>query len=158
MGLRTDPQGEHTLRIVVTEQGGGTASREVTFNTIRFNTEFISDPADVVTAGASIESPVDGLLVITGAEVMGETVDIELLWDTGSRQFLIDNITPDGTVKVRTDPQRAGRQRPHRRSRQQCFRYRRGLRPGRPDRRPFLVAGIRPFGQACAGQQRPVAQ
>ena len=103
-GYGLTPEGEHTLRIVVTEQGGGTASREVTFNTIRFNTEFISDPADVVTAGASIESPVDGLLVITGAEVMGETVDIELLWDTGSQQFLIDNITPDGTVKSEQTP------------------------------------------------------
>ncbi|MEE4218233.1 MAG: CAP domain-containing protein [Xanthomonadales bacterium] len=103
-GYGLTPEGEHTLRIVVTEQGGGTASREVTFNTIRFNTEFISDPADVVTAGASIESPVDGRLVITGAEVMGEMVDIELVWDTGSQQFLIDTIIPDGTVKSEQTP------------------------------------------------------
>ena len=103
-GYGLTPEGEHTLRIVVTEQGGGTASREVTFNTIRFKTEFVSDPADVVTAGASFESPVDGRLVITGAEVMGETVDIELAWDTGSQQFLIDTITPEGAVKSEQTP------------------------------------------------------
>ena len=103
-GYGLTPEGEHTLRIVVTEQGGGNASQEVTFNTIRFKTEFISDPADVVTAGASIESPVDGRLVISGAEIMGETVDIELAWDTGSQQFLIETITPDGTVKSEQTP------------------------------------------------------
>lgn len=97
-------EGEHTLRVVVTEQGGGTASREVTFNVIRFNAEFISDPADVLTAGASIESTVDGRIVITGAEFEGEVADIELAWDTGSQQFLIDTITPDGTVKSEQTP------------------------------------------------------
>lgn len=97
-------EGEHTLRVVVTEDGGGTASREVTFNVIQFESEFISDPADVVTAGTLIESPVDGRLVITGAKFVGETVDIELSWDTASQQFLIDRITPDGSVKPEQTP------------------------------------------------------
>lgn len=97
-------EGEHTLRVVVTEEGGGTASKEVTFSVIQFESEFISDPADVVTAGALIESPVDGRLIITGAEFVGEIVDIELAWDTGSQQFLIDRITPEGGVKSEQTP------------------------------------------------------
>ena len=69
-------EGEHTMRIVVTEEGGGTASKEVTFNVIRFNSEFIADSADVRTAGATIESPVDGRLIIRDAEIENEIVDI----------------------------------------------------------------------------------
>ena len=92
-------EGQHTLRIVVTEEGGGTASKEVDFNVIRFKSEFIVDPDDVVTAGAAIESPVDGRLVISGAQVEGESVDLELAWDTASQQFLIDRITYDGEDK-----------------------------------------------------------
>ena len=71
-------EGEHTMRIVVTEEGGGTASKDVTFNVVRFNSEFIVDPADVRTAGTTIESPVDGRLIIRDAEVENEIVDIEL--------------------------------------------------------------------------------
>ena len=92
-------EGEHTLRILVTEEGGGTASKEVVFNVIRFRSEFIVNPEDVVTAGTAIESPVDGRLVITGAQVEGESVDLELAWDTASQQFLIDRITYEGDEK-----------------------------------------------------------
>lgn len=97
-------EGEHTLRVVVTEEGGGTASKEVTFNVIRFTSEFIPDPADVVTAGANIYSPVDGLIVIEGAQIEGEAVDMELRWDTGAQQFLIDSITGTGQPKSSEPP------------------------------------------------------
>ena len=97
-------EGEHTMRIVVTEEGGGTASKEVTFNVTRFNSEFIGDPADVRTAGATIESPVDGRLIIRDAEIENEIVDIELAWDTGSQQFLIDRVLYSGETKTKQYP------------------------------------------------------
>ena len=84
--------GEHELTIVVTEQGGATASRSVVFEVVGFASEFIADPASVRTAGAAIESSEDGRIVISGAEVEGETVDLELAWDTAAQQFLVDTI------------------------------------------------------------------
>lgn len=97
-------EGEHTMRIVVTEEGGATASKEVTYSVIRFNSEFIADPADVRTAGATIDSPVDGRLVISNAEIENQVVDIELTWDTGSQQFLIDHIRYSGETKTQQYP------------------------------------------------------
>ena len=84
--------GEHVLTVVVTEQGGATASRSVTFEVVGFASEFITDPAAVRTAGAVVSSPQEGRLSIAGAEIEGETVDLELAWDTASQQFLIDAI------------------------------------------------------------------
>jgi uncharacterized protein YkwD len=105
-------EGEHTMRFLVTEEGGGTASKEVTFNVIRFRSEFISDPEDIVTGGATVESPIDGRLVISGAQIEGETADVELAWDTASQQFLIDRITFDGEQKPNQAPMaRAGSNR-----------------------------------------------
>jgi len=85
-------EGEHTLRVVDTEEGGGTAEKEVVFNVVKFDSEFISDPESVITSGATVTSPEDGRLVIAGARVEDEVVDIELSWDTPSQQFLIDRI------------------------------------------------------------------
>ncbi len=39
-----------------------------------------------------------------GPKSWAKSVDIELAWDTGSQQFLIDTITPDGTVKSEQTP------------------------------------------------------
>ena len=103
-GYSIGGEGEHTLRVVVTEAGGATASKEVAFNAIRFTSEFIADPASVLTAGSTIESPVDGRLVIRGAEIENETVDIELVWDTASQQFLIDRIQYSGDPKTKQYP------------------------------------------------------
>ncbi|MEJ2384354.1 MAG: Ig-like domain-containing protein [Xanthomonadales bacterium] len=72
--------GEHLLTVVVTEEGGATASQSVTFEVIGFSSEFITDPGSVRTAGASVSSPEDGRLVVRGAEIEGETVDLELAW------------------------------------------------------------------------------
>ena len=96
--------GEHQLQIVVTEQGGRTASKTVTFEAIRFDSEFISNPDDVVTTGATIDSPEDGRLVLSGAQIEGRDADIELVWDTASQQFLIDYIAYDGEPKPRQSP------------------------------------------------------
>lgn len=96
--------GEHTLTVVVTEEGGATASKDVTFEVVRFDSDFVANPDDVLTAGASVESPVDGRLVISGARVEGQDVDIELAWDTGSQQFLIDRIVGDGEAKTNQAP------------------------------------------------------
>ena len=84
--------GEHVLTVVVTEQGGATASESVTFEVVGFAAEFISDPGAVRTAGATVSSPRDGRLVVSGAQIEDETVDFELAWDTASQQFLIDTI------------------------------------------------------------------
>ncbi|MBT8039341.1 MAG: hypothetical protein KJN78_03820, partial [Gammaproteobacteria bacterium] len=89
-------EGEHTITVVVTEEGGATASKDVTFEVVRFESNFVSNPDDVLTAGAIVESPEDGRLAIRGAQVEGQVVDIELAWDTGSQQFLIDRILGDG--------------------------------------------------------------
>lgn len=97
-------EGQQTLTVVVTEEGGATASKEVTFEAIRFDSEFVANPADVVTAGAALDSPEDGRLVITGAMVEGRAVDIELAWDTGAQQFLIDRIQYDGEPKTLQSP------------------------------------------------------
>jgi uncharacterized protein YkwD len=86
------PDGEHVLTIVVTEQGGVTASRSVTYEVVGFDTDFITDPAAVRTAGAVIDSPQDGRIVVTGAEILGRPVDFELAWDTASQQFLVDTV------------------------------------------------------------------
>jgi uncharacterized protein YkwD len=96
--------GEHTLTIIVTEQGGGTASQTVNFEVVGFNSDFISDPASVRTTEAVIESLEDGRLVLIGAEIEGETVDIELAWDTASQQFLIDAIRYPDQVKSNLPP------------------------------------------------------
>jgi len=85
-------EGEHTLTVVVTDIEGDQQSSDVTFNTTRFKSEFIADPASVRIAGAAITTPEQGRIVIAGAEVEGESVDIELHWDTASQQFLIDKI------------------------------------------------------------------
>jgi uncharacterized protein YkwD len=85
-------EGEHLLTVVVTDIEGDQQSSDITFNTTGFKSEFIVDPESVRTTGATITTPEHGRIVITGAEVEGESVDIELHWDTASQQFLIDKI------------------------------------------------------------------
>jgi len=84
--------GEHRLRIVVSEDDGSQWVQELDFLVTAFNSEFISDPLEVRTTDAIVYSPEDGRIVIEGAEIEGEIADIELSWDTGSQQFLIDRI------------------------------------------------------------------
>ena len=97
-------EGEQTVTVVVTEVGGAQASKTVTFEISRFDSEFITDPHDVETAGAVINSPENGRLVISGARIEGRDVDIELAWNTGAQQFLIDRITYDGEPKPQQAP------------------------------------------------------
>ncbi len=85
-------EGEHSLMVVVTDIEGDQQSSDITFDTTGFKSEFIVDPESVRTTGATITTPEHGRIVITGAEVEGESVDIELHWDTASQQFLIDKI------------------------------------------------------------------
>ena len=42
--------------VVVTEEGGATASQSVTFEVVGFASEFISDPESVRTTGATVSS------------------------------------------------------------------------------------------------------
>ena len=90
--------GEHVLTVVVTDIDGDKASQDVIFNATGFKSPFISDPASVQTAGALTTTPENGKIVIAGAEVEGEQVDIDLRWDTASQQFLIEKITREGQV------------------------------------------------------------
>ena len=96
--------GEHTLRMVVTEEGGATASKEVVFFVTGFHSAFIINPEDIRTTDAVLESPVDGRIHVYGAEVEGEAVDLELVWDTASQQFLIEHVEYDGEPKVTQAP------------------------------------------------------
>lgn len=85
-------EGEHVVTVVVTDEENTEQSKDVTFNTTKFRSEFISDPKDMRTGSAVLTILEDGHIVIEGAEVEGELVDIELAWDTGSQQFQISNI------------------------------------------------------------------
>jgi uncharacterized protein YkwD len=96
--------GEHVLTVVVTEEGGATASQSVTFEVVGFASEFISDPESVRTTGATVSSPDEGRLVVAGAEIEGEIVDLELAWDTASQQFLIDAIRYPNRTKANQAP------------------------------------------------------
>lgn len=101
-------EGEKTLRVVVTEEGGGTAEKEVVFNVIRFSSEFIADAETVITSGAEIEGLEGGRILVTGAVIEEEVVDIELAWDTGAQQFLIDRITYAGGEPLKAPSAIAG--------------------------------------------------
>jgi uncharacterized protein YkwD len=85
--------GEHEVTIVVTDAQGAQQIKQVSFTTTSFKSEFISDPNEVQIAGATMTTHADGRIVMTGAVVEGETVDIEIQWDTGTQQFLISNIS-----------------------------------------------------------------
>jgi uncharacterized protein YkwD len=97
-------EGEHLLKVIATDEDGFELSREVVFTTTGFRSEFIPDPGDIRTFGAVVENPVDGRIVITGAEVEGEIVDFELSWDTATQQFLIDRVTYDDEQEVNRSP------------------------------------------------------
>ena len=96
--------GEHTIRVVVTEEGGATSSKEVVFYVTGFHSDFISNSADIRTINALLDSPVDGRIHVYGAEIEGETADLELAWDTASQQFLIEHVQYDGEPRTRQAP------------------------------------------------------
>lgn len=98
------PDGEHVLTVLITDENGAQASQDVTFESTGFKSEFISDPDQVRTVDSVISTPENGLIVITGAEVEGETVDVELRWDTASQQFLISRIDREAPVKLNRSP------------------------------------------------------
>lgn len=96
--------GEHTIRVVVTEEGGATSSKEVVFYVTGFHSDFISNSEDIRTTNALLDSPVDGRIHVYGAEIEGETADLELAWDTASQQFLIEHVEYDGEPKTSQAP------------------------------------------------------
>ena len=97
-------EGEHVVTVVVTDEENTEQSKDVIFNTTKFRSEFISDPKDMRTGSAVLTILEDGHIVIEGAEVEGELVDIELVWDTGSQQFQISNIIREEPGKENQAP------------------------------------------------------
>ena len=97
-------EGEHVVTVVVTDEENTEQSKDVIFNTTKFRSEFISDPTDMRTGSAVLTILEDGHIVIEGAEVEGELVDIELVWDTGSQQFQISNIIREEPEKENQAP------------------------------------------------------
>ncbi|MDT8319769.1 MAG: hypothetical protein RQ826_04510 [Xanthomonadales bacterium] len=85
-------EGEHELRILIRDENGAASSANVIFYVTQFQSEFIPDPSAVETTAATVRSSEDGRIVLEGARVEGENVDIELAWDTASQQFLIQFI------------------------------------------------------------------
>jgi uncharacterized protein YkwD len=86
-------EGEHLLTVIVTEDDGDEAVKEVLFQVTGFRSEFIPDPEDVQIGGATIEITPEGKIVIRDVLVEGELVDVELSWFKTAQQFLIDRIT-----------------------------------------------------------------
>jgi uncharacterized protein YkwD len=87
--------GEHLVTIIITDLDGTEVSKDVAFSSTSFKSQFIVDSKLVQTDGAQISSPEDGVILISGAVIDGETVDIELKWDTASQQFQISKIVRD---------------------------------------------------------------
>jgi len=85
--------GEHTLTIIITDADGATLSKDAVFTTTAFKSAFIAGPELIDIMNADISATEDGRIIMIGAEVEGELVDIELLWDTPSQQFLIFKTT-----------------------------------------------------------------
>jgi uncharacterized protein YkwD len=85
-------EGEHLLTVIVTEEDGDEAVKEVLFQVTGFRSEFIPDPEDVQIGGATIEITPEGKIVIRDLLVEGELVDVELSWFKTAQQFLIDRI------------------------------------------------------------------
>jgi hypothetical protein len=83
-------EGEHIVTVLVIDEEGTRQSKDVVFKTTGFKSEFIANPQDVQTDGAVLTILEDGRIVIAGAVVEGELVDIELLWDTAPQQFQIN--------------------------------------------------------------------
>lgn len=98
--------GEHLLTVIFTEDDGTETRKEVLFSTTRFHSTFITDPGAVRTENALISSPANGRLLIEGAEVEGELVDLELAWDRAAQQFLIDTISYVGQ-QIQNQPPKA---------------------------------------------------
>jgi uncharacterized protein YkwD len=84
--------GEHELTIVITDIDNNQVSQSVIFSTTGFSSSFIRDPEAIDLSEASISIPEPGRIIVTGAIVEGEEVDIELCWDTASQQFQIERI------------------------------------------------------------------
>ena len=97
-------EGEHVVTVVVSDEENTEQSKDVVFNTTGFKSEFIADPQDVQTDGAVLTILEDGRIVISGAVVEGELVDIELLWDTASQQFQINKIVREEPEKENQAP------------------------------------------------------
>ncbi len=97
--------GEHVVTIIVTDLQGGQLSQDVVLTTTAFKSQFIADRARVKTMGAVITSPEEGLIVLSGAEIDGEMVDVELTWDTATQQFIISNVLRGDTPTQNMAPQ-----------------------------------------------------
>lgn len=85
-------EGEHELLVIVTDVEGNEASQSHFFSTTGFHSEFIENPEDVDLTGASISIPEPGKIIVLGAFIEGEAIDIELRWDTATQQFQIDKV------------------------------------------------------------------
>src|SRR5210317_830430 len=85
-------EGPHEMLVVVTDIEGNEASQIHSFSTTGFNSEFIENPEDVDLTGASISIPEPGKIIVLGAVIEGEIVDIELRWVTAAQQFQINKV------------------------------------------------------------------
>jgi len=85
-------EGEHEITVIVTDIDGNQLIKDVVFTTTAFKSQFIADPEAVDLSAASVSSPEQGKILITGAVVDGEVVDIELCWTTATQQFQIEKI------------------------------------------------------------------
>lgn len=98
-------QGDHELTVVVTDIDGNQLSKSVSFATTGFTSEFIKDPEAVDISNAVVSTPEPGKILIRGAVVEGENVDIELCWDTATQQFQIERILRESAEKENQSPQ-----------------------------------------------------
>lgn len=86
--------GTHQLSIMAYTINGRYTETSVTFDTVKFQQEFVSSAEQVLLDDAKI-SGVSDKIVVEGLSVGGQRYDAELQWDTASQQFLLNKILVD---------------------------------------------------------------
>lgn len=85
--------GQHTARVVAYDQLGRSVEQSVTFNTVRFDKAFISDPALVSLSGSQVSFDGDSFYV-QGMSAEGKLYDVTLRWSTATQNYQIISISP----------------------------------------------------------------
>jgi len=87
--------GQHTIRVRAIDQEGAFKDASATFNTVRFDNPFISDPSSINLGQATLSHD-NRSIVINNMTAAGKTYDIKLDWRTAIQGYAIIDIIPTG--------------------------------------------------------------